>query len=234
MKAVIFDLDNTIIDFAKMKIMSIEAAVDTMIKNGLKMKKKEAIKKIFDLYDKHGWEYQKIFNLFLKKYHGSVDYSILAPAILSYREKKETLVYPYLGVKDTLIKLKQRKYKLAVVTDAPAIQAWMRLAAMNMHKKWFDVVITYDDSKKKKPDLKPFKLAIKKLRMKPQDITMVGDSFKKDMNPANKLGMNTVFAKYGFSTYGLKEYEIKVDRKQTKGKSDHQIKKFSDLLKILK
>ena len=39
-KAILFDVDNTLIDFMKMKRKSCEAAVETMISAGLKMKKK--------------------------------------------------------------------------------------------------------------------------------------------------------------------------------------------------
>ena len=56
-KAIIFDLDNTLIDFVKMKKLSCEAAMDAMIKNGLKVSKKRGLKVLFELYDKKGWEY---------------------------------------------------------------------------------------------------------------------------------------------------------------------------------
>ena len=39
-KAVFFDLDNTLIDFMKMKEVSIVAAVEEMISEGLKLDKK--------------------------------------------------------------------------------------------------------------------------------------------------------------------------------------------------
>lgn len=217
-KAIIFDLDNTLIDFRKMKKLSCEAAFEAMIKNGLKISKKKAMKVMFELYNKHGWEYQKIFQLFLKEVHKKLDYRIMASGIVAYRKVKEGLLYSYPGVPSVLDKLKKR-YKLIILSDAPKVQAWIRLCAMGIQDK-FDHVITYDDTRRKKPDKKPFLLALKKLKLKPEDCVMVGDSIKRDLNPAKDLGMKTVFATYG---------EIEKE----KGKVDYKIKDIKELSDIV-
>ena len=61
-----FDLDNTLIDYAKMKKHSVSAAVDGMIDAGLKIDKKKSMNLIYELFDKYGMEYHKIFQTFLK------------------------------------------------------------------------------------------------------------------------------------------------------------------------
>ena len=50
-KAVIFDLDNTLLDFMNMKSMAVEAAVHGMIEAGLQMDKDIACNKIFSIYE---------------------------------------------------------------------------------------------------------------------------------------------------------------------------------------
>ena len=65
-KAVLFDLDNTLIDFVKMKKIACEQAISAMIDAGLEMKKGQGMKILFTLYDKYGWENQKIFQHFLQ------------------------------------------------------------------------------------------------------------------------------------------------------------------------
>ncbi len=194
-KAIIFDLDNTLIDFMRMKRLSCEAAMDAMISSGLKIDKKRGMKTLFQLYSKYGLEYQKIFQAFLRKVMGRIDYAIMASGIVAYRRVKEGLLYPYPNVVPTLNKLR-KKYKLVILTDAPRIQAWIRLVAMNL-QGMFDYVITFDDTKVKKPNKKPFLYALKKLKLKPTECIMVGDSLKRDMAPAKRLGFRTAFAKYG-------------------------------------
>ena len=53
-RAVVFDLDNTLVDFMKMKDLCIQAAVDAMIDAGLRMDKETAKRKLFAIYDLQG------------------------------------------------------------------------------------------------------------------------------------------------------------------------------------
>ena len=50
-KAVIFDLDNTLLDFMKMKSSSIKSAIDGMIEAGLDLNREKASDEIYDIYD---------------------------------------------------------------------------------------------------------------------------------------------------------------------------------------
>src|SRR3989338_6262982 len=142
-KAVIFDLDNTLVDFLKMKKLSCSAAIDAMIGAGLNVKHDEAIKVLFELYDKYGLEEGTIFQKFLKKVSGKVDYKILANGIVAYRRVRSGFLEPYPNVDYVLLKLKSRGIKLGIVTDAPQLKAWIRLASMKL-SNFFDVVITFD------------------------------------------------------------------------------------------
>jgi HAD superfamily hydrolase (TIGR02253 family) len=217
-KAIIFDLDQTLIDFMRMKRMSCEAAMDAMISAGLKISKSRGMKVLFELYSEHGLEYQRIFQAFLRKVLGRIDYAIMASGIVAYRRVKEGLLYPYPNVVSTLKELKKR-YKLVILSDAPRIQAWIRLAAMGL-QDMFDYVITFDDTRMKKPGRKPFLLSLKKLRLKPEECVMVGDSLKRDIAPAKRLGFRTVFAEYGGNSEPVKV------------KPDYSIRDIKELLRI--
>jgi len=217
-KSIIFDLDNTLIDFMRMKRLSCEAAMDAMISAGLKVDKEKGLKIMFQLYSEYGFEYQKIFQVFMKKVLGRLDYGIMASGIVAYCRVKEGLLYPYPNVIPTLNKLK-RKYKLAILSDAPRIQAWIRLAAMGL-QNMFDIVVTFDDTKSKKPNKKPFLYILKKLKLKSEECVMIGDSLRKDIAPAKHLGFETVFAKYG------------KDKEKAKVKPDYVINDIKELLKI--
>jgi len=65
-KAVIFDLDNTLLDFWKMKIKCTEATAKAMIKAGLKLPLKQAEEELFREYMKN-IEGERVFQTFLKK-----------------------------------------------------------------------------------------------------------------------------------------------------------------------
>jgi putative hydrolase of the HAD superfamily len=194
-KAILFDIDNTLIDFMKMKKKSCEYAVDSMIWAGLKVDKEQALKVLYELYDKYGIEYQKIFQKFTKKVTGKIDYRIISYGVLAYRKMKENYLFPYDNVLHTLTQLK-KDYKLAIVTDAPALEAWKRIVSMELDH-FFDVVVTKADVRKQKTHTAPFKSALKQLNIKPEEAVMIGDRISRDVDTAKKLGIHTIYARYG-------------------------------------
>lgn len=218
MKAILFDLDNTLIDFMRMKRISCEAAITAMIDAGLPMEKDHAYKKLFKLYEKHGIENQRIFQKFLKETIKKVDYRILARGVTAYRRMQAGYLEPYPQVRRTLIKLKEKGIKLGIVSDAPRMRAWLRLTEMGL-SDFFDVVITLDDTGKRKPHSMPFKTAIKVLGFSPSEILFVGDNPARDIVGAKKAGMQTALAKYGQifpagkvqATYNLAQFSDLLD-----------------------
>ena len=144
-KAVIFDLDNTLIDFLKMKKHSCSAAVGAMIGAGLKVDHDKGLKVLFGLYDKHGLEEKTIFQKFLKKVIGKVDYKILANGIVAYRRVRTGFLEAYPNVDYVLLKLKGRGIKLGIVTDAPKLKAWVRLASIKLSNFCLKVFLCCDN-----------------------------------------------------------------------------------------
>ena len=194
-KAIFFDLDNTLIDFMKMKQKCCESAINAMISAGLKIKREEALKILFKLYDQYGIEYQQIFQKLLQKTKGKIDYQIMAHGIVAYRKIKESYLVPYPNVVSTLKKLK-KNYKLVIISDAPRMEVWLRLAAMQLDG-FFDIVVTAGDVRRTKDKKTPFKTALRILKIKPEEALMVGDRIERDIKPAKSLGIKTCFAKYG-------------------------------------
>jgi len=218
-RAVLFDLDNTLIDFMKMKTKCIDASITAMTKSGLKMSKKKAEEELFKLYDVYGIEYEFIFQKFLKKVLGKVDLKILASGIVAYRQVRAGYLEPYHGVKDTLKALKRKGLKLGIVTDAPKVNAWIRLVSMGV-EDYFDVIVC--SGIKKKPDSLPFRKALKQLGVKPTEALMIGDWPERDVTGAKRLGIKSCFAKYGY-----------VGTKKVRIKPDCEINCVEDILKIV-
>ena len=202
-KAVIFDIDNTLTDFMKMKRAAVDAAVEGMMDAGLPVKKDEMVTKIFDLYWKEGVEDQKIFNKILEKELGRLDYKILAAGILAYRRAKGGSMALYPGVHATLIELTKLGIKRTVISDAPKLEVWLRIVSLGLHL-YFDEIITSEDFGVKKPDPKPFRRALEVLGTRPEETLMVGDWPDRDIKGAKGAGIRTVWAKYG-DTFNTKE-----------------------------
>ena len=197
-KAVIFDLDNTLLDFMKMKEYAVKAAIAGMIEAGLDIDPDESYKTIIGIYEKEGWENQQVFNKFLNKTIGEVNNKYLAAGIVAYRRAREANLLLYPNVNHTLVELIKMSVKLAVVSDAPSREAWMRIYYLNLHHH-FDVVLTFDDTNVRKPSPIPFEMALSQLNIDPEEALMVGDWPERDVVGANKLGIRTIFARYGDS-----------------------------------
>lgn len=200
MNAVIFDLDNTLLDFMKMKEYAVKAAVAGMQEAGLDVDVGEAYDRIIEMYVDNGWENQQIFDLYLTEKIGHVDNKLLAAGIVSYRRAREANLQVYPNVNSTLSELMKMGIKLAVVSDAPSREAWMRLYYLNLHHI-FDFVLTYDDTQARKPSPIPFRMALEKLDCAAENTLMVGDWPERDVEGAKQLGMKTIFARYG-DTFG--------------------------------
>jgi putative hydrolase of the HAD superfamily len=201
LKAVIFDLDNTLLDFSGFKRESALAAARAMIRAGVKESEKELYARIFKIYDERGIEYQRTFGDVL--YGISLDQHTLEharqAAIVAYQKRKYDLLKPRTAALQTLISLKS-KYKLAIVSDAPRDKAWQRLVLTNLDQ-FFYPVVTFNDTGEHKPSQKPFEKALKLLKIKADEALYVGDNPERDIVGAKKAGMTTCLAKYGCIGY---------------------------------
>ncbi len=195
-KAVIFDLDNTLVDFMNMKALAIDASIHAMIDAGLDLAYDEVKNRIDAIYKEKGIEFQYVFDSLLSDIFDKVDYKILSAGVVAYRRAREAALVPYPHVSMTLYELLKMGMKLAVISDAPAREAWLRLVYLNMHNI-FDVVVTFEDTNQRKPHPAPFTLALNKLNIEPGEALMVGDWAERDIIGAKKVGMKTVFARYG-------------------------------------
>jgi len=195
-EAVIFDIDNTLMDFMRMKRAAVEAAVDYMIDAGLSVKKEEMIDKIFKIYWQEGIEDQNIFDKVLIKEFGEIDYKILAAGIIGYRKAKEANMNLYPHVRITLTELLKNGIRLGVVSDAPRLPVWLRIVSLELHH-YFEKIVTFDDTGERKPSPKPFMKILELMNVKPERSIMVGDWAERDIVGAKNIGMITAWAKYG-------------------------------------
>lgn len=199
-RAIVFDLDNTLVDFMSMKKVSVDAAVDAMIDAGLPLDAEAAERRIYAIYDREGIEYQRVFDDLLEATLGEVDHKILAAGVVAYRRAREAALVLYPHVTVTLMELLKRGLRLAVISDAPRREAWLRLCSLNLHHV-FDVVVTFEDTGERKPSAAPFERVLAELDVAAEETVMVGDWPERDVVGAMKVGMRTAFARYG-DTFG--------------------------------
>ena len=222
-KAILFDLDNTLVDFIRMKEESCKAAVKAMVASGLRMNEGQAFELLMKTYFDVGIESDRAFSEFLKSVD-HFDHKILASGINTYLTTKTKFLKPYPNAKLVLGKLKRKGVLLSIVTDAPKTKAYQRLLGMGI-EPYFKFVIGYEDTNKSKHTGLPLLLALEMLRKECPDIAnseilVVGDSILRDIVPAKELGLKTALAKYGQKT-------------EESGTADYELTEIKDLLNVL-
>ena len=195
-RAIVFDLDNTLTDFMRMKEAAITAAIDGMIDAGFRLTATELRARVASIYLEQGLEFQRVFDELLQREFGEVDPKILASGIVAYRRARESALVLYPHAQMTLLELAKRGIRLGVVSDAPRLQVWLRLCGLGLQHV-FDAVVTFDDTGERKPAPAPFREVLRRLGANPDESLMIGDWAERDVVGAKSLGMKTVFARYG-------------------------------------
>ncbi len=231
-QGVIFDVDNTLIDFMRMRKISVSEAIDAMLDVGLDMNRKKAFDMIHELFAEIGIEGRDLFQKFSKKALGKVDHRMVAAAVITHRKIWGGFLHTYPGVINSLIELRKRDLKLCIVSDATRFHVFERLYAMRI-LDFFDVVVSYDDTKNYKPSRRPFVHALRKARLNAENTIMVGDWMKGDIIGAQKMGMKACLAKYGQLNSYTTSMSDAYHKKKYKAKPDYVLKQFSDIIKVV-
>lgn len=123
----------------------------------------------------------------------------LAHFLAAYRKHLCEATRPYPNVPETLNMLKERGYRLAIVTNKPeqfVSPILERLGMADLFEAW----LGGDSLPKKKPDPMPLLHLCKTMDVAVDDAIVVGDS-KNDILAAKACGMDSIGVTYGYN-YG--------------------------------
>jgi putative hydrolase of the HAD superfamily len=113
-----------------------------------------------------------------------------------YETEKLRHISLYPGVAETLKYLHDREYPMCIVTDAHSRDATLRLEKIGL-LPFFSGMVAYDMVNVKKPAPEPFLAALEMMRTPAGDALLIGDSIRRDIEPCTRLGIRTVYARYG-------------------------------------
>ena len=107
------------------------------------------------------------------------------------------LIEIFPGILELLEELKARGIKTGIVTSRLRHTTDLGLQKYDM-EKYFDVIITCDDTDKFKPDPEPVNIAMERLGSKPEETIMVGDS-KFDILSAKGAGAKSALVSWAIA-----------------------------------
>jgi putative hydrolase of the HAD superfamily len=222
-KAIFFDIDDTLYDSTKLTTMARQNSVRAMIDSGVPVKEEDRLYNMLDeIIKKHGSNYGKHYDRLLEELGLERDPKIIAAGVVAYEHTKEGYLVPFPGVIPTLLTLKER-YRLGVISNGLAVKQWEKLIGLGIHHL-FDTVATSEEVGYDKPQKEIFLFAIEKLDLSPEECVMLGDRLDTDVLGGNLAGMRTVYLKRG--KYG-------VDKPGTKEQTpDFEIDDFTEIINL--
>jgi pyrophosphatase PpaX len=189
-KTIIFDVDGVLIDSNKIVV---DYYIRTAKVLGLRI---PSFKEVFRLLGKSLPEIVKV--LWPENNKDTI--------VSTYRKffEKEVPVIPATkGAVETVKKLKEM-YKLGVVSSKFGFFVNKHLTEAGFDLKFFDLIVSCEDTEKHKPNPDPIIYACKILKVKPEETLYVGDA-QYDYESATGAGVNFVAVLTG----GLKKEELK-------------------------
>ncbi len=168
----------------------------------------------------------------VKVSHGKVEANVIAQILDLGKSLLHLDAKPLEGVEETLARIREmkqdglvqnknkRKYKLAVFTKGELMDQENKLWRSGL-QRYFDVVSIVSD---KKPEA--YRHLCKDLEVEPEELLMVGNSFKSDIAPALKIGASAVHIP--FSTTWAHEKIEEFEHPKLR-----RISRFEELLQLL-
>lgn len=183
------DMDNTLFDFVHAKVKACAAVVDRIGTGDPHEMLSYFLRGIY------GFENLENIEDYLKeKYVFTED--LFEECCDIYENVKVENVELYDGVDETIRQVKDMGCSFVIITDADTENAYRRLKRVGLENV-VDDIIAYDMSGKKKPDLGAFEYALNRVDAEVLESMYIGDSLRRDIAPAKKIGMVTAYAAYG-------------------------------------
>ena len=191
-KAVFFDIDDTLYDTSGFAKLARKAALNVMIDAGLPLSPDEAYDLLREIIKEKGSNYDKHLNVLTKRVFGEEKPLLIALGMITYHNVKFALLRLFPETMSTLIHLKARGYHLGVISNGITIKQYEKLVRLGLHH-FFHSVITSQEAGVEKPDIAIFELAMKTMGCKAENYVMIGNSFNDDVLGAIDAGMSAVF-----------------------------------------
>ena len=185
-KAVLFDLDGTLINTSDLIFRSFEYALDTVLHT--QMPREDLL-----------WTFGRPLSMIMDTLGGEKADELLA-AFREYSIAHETDIFLFPHVTETLEALRAKGIKTAIVTSRIYVSTMRDMEILNLNPNLFDAIITPESTVEHKPHPAPALKALELLGVTPEDAIMIGDSVH-DLKCGRDAGCKTAFVTYSMQPH---------------------------------
>ncbi len=196
-KVVIFDLDDTLIaesDFA----FSAFREISKFISAKFQIAENNVFMEMVDIYSVYP---NKVFDTFYNLHNMELSVTEKNRLIDLYRNHKPDIQLSN-EVKATLIELKNKGYKIGLITDGWKVTQWNKIDSLKL-VDYFDNIIVTDDYGREfwKPNSRAFYAMKNFFNVEFSEMVYIGDNPFKDIETPKELGMLSILLLSKYSIY---------------------------------
>lgn len=216
-KAIIFDLDDTLYDCSGSLVLKSRKLTAKIISKTIDCSQAKPLKLQSKLEEKYGPQ-SNIFRKIKNLYNLSDDFYKEISSAANTIEVNGIKLFP--DVLNSINELRRIGYKLFLVTTGNRDIQEKKIKALGLENAFVKIIITNNTSGKEKS----FKDILNRYSLEPEQVLCVGDKIKDEIEVGKNLGMHTALIKHG-RHYNFYKSENKDSL------PDMNIIKISDLLK---
>jgi putative hydrolase of the HAD superfamily len=206
-KAVIFDLDGTLLDRDASVEQFIAIQYDRLSHNLSHIAKNDYIARFIEL-DCHGYVWKdKVYQQLVEEFQ--IDGLTWQMLLQDYEQQFQHHCIPFSGLVEMLILLRKQGYLLGIISNGRGEFQAHAIEGLGI-QDYFDVILISEFEQIRKPEAEIFHRAAQRLGVIHQDCVFVGDNPEADIIGAKNAGMKVIW-KRNLSWQESKEADAIVD-----------------------
>ena len=193
-KAVIFDLDGTLLNRDESVQKFIKDQYNRIISSVESVNQKDYMTRFIEL-DRHGYVSKDI--VYAQLVHDFAFHTVSSDRLLKdYTEQFNYSCVPYPNLKVMLNELKRRKYKLGMITNGYGRFQMDNIERLGINHL-FDTILISEWEGIKKPNPEIFMLALERFGVSSSEAIFIGDHPINDIQASKHVGMTAVWKRTG-------------------------------------
>ena len=203
LKAVFFDVDDTVYSITEFAYLARKNAIKAMIEAGLKVDEEVAFRELMQVINEFGSNHGQHYDKLLKRFppeiiEGLSPLIIKTAGIVGYHQTKARDFAPYGDAIEVLKILKERGLRLGIITAGMEIKQAEKIYRLGLHEiVEHEFIFITDNIGIAKNNPKLYMKACQKAGAAPNEVMYIGDNPPVDVDIPARLGMQTILSRRG-------------------------------------
>ena len=229
LKAILFDIDDTLFPTSEFALAARKAAVQAMCSAGLDLPEDVVLAELLEVIAEFSSNYSQHYNKLLhrldpERRHHQNPALVIAAGVAAYHDTKFRTLAPFDDVVPFLRYAKDAGLRLGVVSHGWTAKQAEKLVRLGLVPYFEPSSIFISEAIGiNKPNPKLYQRALARMELEPAEVMYVGDSPAHDVAPSNEIGMVSVWARRASKWRGTTSHTD----------ADHTIDSFDELRTVV-